>query len=65
MGVLSNSTIAKYVRTIKSSPKELIWNRKLLVTAALFAMSGIPISTLTTPLPRPMMRHKMRRKYET
>jgi MFS family permease len=48
MGIFSNSTIAKYVRTIKNSPKELIWNRRLLVTAALFATSGLPISESTT-----------------
>ncbi|KAF1940943.1 general substrate transporter [Clathrospora elynae] len=44
MGIFTNSTLAKYVRTVKSSPKELIWNRKLLVTSALFAMSAIPIT---------------------
>lgn len=46
MAILSDSTLAKYVRAIKSSPRELIFNRRLLVTAALYAMSGIPISTL-------------------
>lgn len=44
MGMISNSTVAKYGRAIKASPRELIFNRKLLVSAALYAMSGIPIS---------------------
>ncbi|KAK7718914.1 hypothetical protein SLS57_006025 [Botryosphaeria dothidea] len=44
MAILSDSTLAKYVRAIKSSPRELIFNRRLLVTAALYAMSGIPIT---------------------
>jgi hypothetical protein len=45
MGILSDSTLAKYVKVIKESPREMIFNRKLLVTAALYAMAGIPIST--------------------
>ncbi|CAI9633440.1 unnamed protein product [Alternaria burnsii] len=44
MRILYNSTIAKYGRAIRESPKELIFNRRLLVTAALYAMSGIPIT---------------------
>jgi hypothetical protein len=44
MRILYNSTIVKYGRAIRESPKELIFNRRLLVTAALYAMSGIPIS---------------------
>ncbi|PSN61689.1 putative sugar transporter [Corynespora cassiicola Philippines] len=44
MGILSDSTLAKYVRVIKESPRELIFNRRLLVTAALYAMGGIPIT---------------------
>jgi hypothetical protein len=44
MGILENSTVAKYGRAIKNSPREIIFNRNLLVTAALYAMSGIPIS---------------------
>jgi hypothetical protein len=45
MGILSDSTLAKYVKVIKESPREMIFNRRLLVTAALYAMAGIPIST--------------------
>lgn len=44
MGIFHDSTVAKYVRTIRNSPKEIIVNRRLLVTAGLFATSGIPIS---------------------
>ncbi|CAO2658863.1 Nn.00g065860.m01.CDS01 [Neocucurbitaria sp. VM-36] len=43
MGILSDSTLAKYGRAIKNSPRELIFNRRLLVSAALYAMAGIPI----------------------
>ncbi|KAH6886302.1 general substrate transporter [Thelonectria olida] len=38
------STLAKYARTIKESPRELIFNGKLLSTAALYAMAGICIT---------------------
>lgn len=38
-----DSTTAKYVKNIKTSPRSLIANRKLLGTAALFAMAGIPL----------------------
>lgn len=44
MGVLSDSTVARYARAIKNSPRELIFNRRLLVSAALYATAGIPIS---------------------
>ncbi|KAF1965623.1 hypothetical protein BU23DRAFT_627125 [Bimuria novae-zelandiae CBS 107.79] len=43
MGFLSNSTLAKYVRAIKNSPREIIFNRRLMVSAALYAAAGIPI----------------------
>lgn len=42
--VLTESTFAQYVQAIRSSPRELIANRKLLLTAALYATSAIPIS---------------------
>lgn len=44
MGILSDSTLAKYVKVIKESLREMIFDRRLLVTAALYAMVGIPIS---------------------
>jgi hypothetical protein len=43
------STLAKYARTIKESPREVIFNGKLLFTAALYAMAGICISKCITP----------------
>lgn len=42
--VFTDSTVSRYVKAIKESPRELILNRKLLLTAALYAMAGIPIS---------------------
>ncbi|KAJ8117059.1 hypothetical protein OPT61_g1659 [Boeremia exigua] len=44
MGLLSESTLVKYVRTIKNSPRELFFNRRLLVSAVLYACAGIPIT---------------------
>ncbi|KAG9188905.1 hypothetical protein G6011_07610 [Alternaria panax] len=44
MSIFYDSTVAKYGRAIKAAPRELIFNRNLLVTAALYAMSGIPIT---------------------
>ncbi|KAI3556444.1 hypothetical protein CABS03_03505 [Colletotrichum abscissum] len=42
--VFTESTFAKYITAIRESPRELISNRKLLLTAALYATSGIPIT---------------------
>lgn len=42
--VFARSTLGKYAKSIKSSPRELICNHRLLLTAALYAMAGIPIS---------------------
>ncbi|KAF9878832.1 MFS quinate transporter [Colletotrichum karsti] len=42
--VFTDSTFAKYIKAIRESPRELISNRKLLLTAALYATSGIPIT---------------------
>jgi hypothetical protein len=44
MGMLSDSTVARYVRAIKQSPREIIFSRRLLVSAALYATAGVPIS---------------------
>ena len=44
MGILSNLTVARYVRAIKQSPREIIFSRRLLVSAALYATAGVPIS---------------------
>lgn len=52
--LLSNSTLGHYVRTIRSCPRELIFNRQLLLTVAMYAMSGIPISKSSShPIRRP------------
>lgn len=42
--VFTESTFAKYVKAIRESPKEVIYNPRLLLTAALYATSGIPLS---------------------
>ncbi|KAF4869036.1 Quinate permease [Colletotrichum siamense] len=42
--VFTESTFAKYIKAIRDSPRELIANRNLLLTAALYATSGIPIT---------------------
>lgn len=42
---LSESPLGQYARAIRASPREVIYNRRLLLTAALYATSGIPIST--------------------
>ncbi|CAH0021256.1 unnamed protein product [Clonostachys rhizophaga] len=41
---LSNTTFVRYVRAIKASPRSMIFNRHLLLSAAGYAMSGICIS---------------------
>lgn len=46
--IFSESTIAKYVRAMKAAPREVILSKKLLLSAALYAMAGIPISTFFT-----------------
>ncbi|KAL3457656.1 general substrate transporter [Aspergillus heterothallicus] len=38
-----NSTLAKYIHNIKNSPRPLIANHRMLLTQALFALSGIPL----------------------
>lgn len=42
--IFTDSTVARYVQAIKESPRELILNRQLLLTVALYASAGIPIS---------------------
>lgn len=44
--LFTESVFAQYVRAIRDSPREIICNRKLLLTAALYATSAIPISML-------------------
>lgn len=49
-GVLSKLTIVKYAHKIKATPREIISNRRLLLSAALYACAGIPISELSPAL---------------
>lgn len=42
--ILKNSTLGYYIATIRNAPREIILNRRLLLTVAMYAMSGIPIS---------------------
>lgn len=42
--IFTESTIARYAREMRAAPKEIILNRNLLFSAALYALSGIPIS---------------------
>ncbi|KAH8689880.1 general substrate transporter [Talaromyces proteolyticus] len=42
--VFTDSTLARYARSIRESPRELILNHRLLLTVALYAMAGIPIT---------------------
>ncbi|KAL4871461.1 hypothetical protein BDV12DRAFT_194520 [Aspergillus spectabilis] len=41
--VFKNSTLAKYVKNIKTSPRPLIANHRMLLTQALLALAGIPL----------------------
>ncbi|KAI1046004.1 hypothetical protein LB505_010810 [Fusarium chuoi] len=40
----SDSSLGKHVRSIRNSPREVIYNRRLLVSSALYAMSGLCIT---------------------
>ncbi|KAK9421264.1 putative Major facilitator superfamily (MFS) profile domain-containing protein [Seiridium unicorne] len=42
--VFANSTIAKYVKSMRAAPREVITSRRMFLTAALYAMCGIPIT---------------------
>lgn len=42
--VFTESKFAKYVKAIRESPREVIYSPRLLLTAALYATSGIPLS---------------------
>ncbi|CAG8907085.1 unnamed protein product [Penicillium egyptiacum] len=43
-GNLSEFTIVKYARKIRATPKEIVYNPRLLFSAALYACAGIPIT---------------------
>jgi hypothetical protein len=54
--VFTDSTVARYARAIRASPREIMTSKKMLMSAALYAMAGVPISKSTTthhPLPLP------------
>ncbi|KLO81600.1 quinate transport protein [Fusarium fujikuroi] len=40
----SDSSLGKHIRSIRNSPREVIYNRQLLVSSALYAMSGLCIT---------------------
>jgi hypothetical protein len=42
--MFTESIIASYFRTIRSCPREIIANRQLLLTVAMYATAGLPIS---------------------
>lgn len=41
-------TLAKYGRNIKSTPRELVFNKQLIFTAMLYATSAVPLSMCST-----------------
>ncbi|CAI7590046.1 unnamed protein product [Penicillium glandicola] len=41
---LTESIIARYVKTIKSCPREIIANKQIFLTAAMYATAGLPIT---------------------
>ncbi|KAJ5612567.1 hypothetical protein N7510_005761 [Penicillium lagena] len=45
--IFSESTIARYVRTTRATPRELIYNPRLLLSVALYACAGIPLRGLS------------------
>jgi MFS family permease len=42
--VFTDSTLARYTKAMREAPREIIFSRKMLLSAALYAMSGVPIS---------------------
>ncbi|KAL1875488.1 hypothetical protein VTK73DRAFT_10038 [Phialemonium thermophilum] len=42
--IFTESTIAKYVRVIRASPRSLVANKRLLWTTLLFSMAGTPLT---------------------
>lgn len=42
--IFTESVLAKYVRTIKATPRDLIVNRTLLFSCAVYALAGLPTS---------------------
>ncbi len=44
--IFTESVLARYVRTIKATPRDLIVNRTLLFSCAVYALAGLPTSKL-------------------
>lgn len=44
--IFTDSTLARYGRAIRAAPREVVLSRKMLLSAALYAMAGVPISEL-------------------
>lgn len=42
--VFRDSTIARYARTIRQSPREVIFNRPMLLSVAIYALTAMCIS---------------------
>jgi hypothetical protein len=49
--LFTESSFAKHHRSVKAAPHEVIWNRSLILSSLLYAMSAVPLSesfTITT-----------------
>ena len=42
--IWTKTTLAQHYRAIKAAPKEIFWNRWLIMTTLVYAMGGIPLS---------------------
>lgn len=49
--IITESTLARYTKAMRAAPREIILSRKMLLSAALYAMSGIPISKRYSEMP--------------
>lgn len=45
--IFTESVLAKYARTIKATPRDLMVNRSLLFSCAVYALAGLPTSEST------------------
>ncbi len=54
--IFSESTLAKYGRAIRTTPREVIFNRNLILSALLYAMAGIPLCMLGSSTERILTR---------
>jgi len=42
--MFTESTLVKYARNIRATPREVIFNRNLILTSLIYALAGIPLS---------------------